>query len=177
VVWAIISPVHCLWVDVGRFNSLLAFYVNEITAFWLWSYRVDDWYQRSAHVSRRKAATYHARASARPATPPAIKWVLSGIFSLGAGVVEAGLLGFPSSADLIDMAVWSFLIDNYDDVGVIATLMMGCTRVNGQRRCTIILGLSLSIGLRVCWRPRRRSQWVAERGYVALCESNWCICI
>ena len=48
--------------------------------------------------------TYHARASARPATPPAIRWVLSGIFSLGAGVVGDGLAGLPSSADLIDMA-------------------------------------------------------------------------
>jgi hypothetical protein len=53
--------------------------------------------------------TYHARASARPATPPAIRWVLSGIFSFGAGVVGFGLAGLPSSADLIDMMVYSLV--------------------------------------------------------------------
>jgi hypothetical protein len=57
----------------------------------------------------RGEETYHARASARPATPPAIRWVLSGIFSLGAGVVGFGLAGLPSSADLIDMMVYSLV--------------------------------------------------------------------
>jgi hypothetical protein len=57
----------------------------------------------------RGEETYHARASARPATPPAIRWVLSGIFSFGAGVVGFGLAGLPSSADLIDMMVYSLV--------------------------------------------------------------------
>jgi len=56
--------------------------------------------------------TYHARASARPATPPAIRWVLSGIFSFGAGIVGDALAGLPSSADLIDMAELFSLVDN-----------------------------------------------------------------
>jgi hypothetical protein len=48
--------------------------------------------------------TYHARASARPAIPPAMRCVLSGIFSLGATTGGAGFWrDEPSSVDLIDM--------------------------------------------------------------------------
>jgi hypothetical protein len=48
--------------------------------------------------------TYHARASASPAIPPAMRCVLSGIFSLGATTGGGGdERDEPSSVDLIDM--------------------------------------------------------------------------
>jgi hypothetical protein len=56
--------------------------------------------------------THQAIASAKPAIPPAIRWVLSGIFSFGVGGVEGegdiGLLWLdePSNADLIDILVF-----------------------------------------------------------------------
>ena len=83
--------------------------------------------------------TYHARASARPAMPPAIRWVLNGIFSFGAGAVGDGLAGLPSRADLIDITKWilglSFPASQVrcreaDDV---------CSCSNGQRRGWLIL--------------------------------------
>lgn len=63
----------------------------------------------------RFSGTYHARASARPAIPPAIKWVLSGIFSLGAdgaGVLVVDVpLPLPLGAEL-------FKVDLMDMVGL-----------------------------------------------------------
>lgn len=69
---------------------------------------MDDFYQLASRIIRimrgvRTERTYHARASARPAIPPAIRCVLSGIFSFGAGAVGDGLAGLPSKADLMDM--------------------------------------------------------------------------